>query len=430
MKKNKFSLLYRMIYPSTPLRSRSQASHKATPGTAGRTDSSLNSFFYYSELVDSCPEQCRRRPGRTAREYFHIFSLMITYSFTLFTASLINSAESITLDTLYGTYEITEPVLIDLLNAPSVQRLKKVNQYGVNYYLNAQPYTRYEHSVGVLVLLRRFGASEQEQVAGLLHDVSHTVFSHVGDHVLAQQNNAKFSGEQNMAYQDVIHNWFLQQTELADILAHHNLSVEDVWHKNEIFPMMAPEHSEMNADRLEYILHGAYLESMWREEDINALLEKLRFESGHWFFIDQEKAKMFGVASLALTEHVFAAPWNLVVYTSAARALLRAVAINLISLHDINFSTDDVVWRLLNESDDLEIQHCMNTIREYNKHFVMSTEDDYDLVLKSKCRGVNPLVLYNQQLSQLTELDTDFAQEFHRVKQLVTNPRYVKLIDD
>ena len=50
-----------------------------------------------------------------------------------------------------------------------------------------QPITRYEHSVGVMLLARRVGGGLREQVAALLHDVSHTAFSHVIDHVFHDQ---------------------------------------------------------------------------------------------------------------------------------------------------------------------------------------------------------------------------------------------------
>src|SRR5579862_5825782 len=78
--------------------------------------------------------------------------------------------------TPYGNFNVHEPVLLELFDSPALVRLKGVRQYGVTYYADKKEYNRYEHSVGVWAILRRFNARLEEQIAGLLHDVSHTVF--------------------------------------------------------------------------------------------------------------------------------------------------------------------------------------------------------------------------------------------------------------
>src|SRR5690242_7788429 len=94
----------------------------------------------------------------------------------------VEIVKPVELQTIYGTFEIQEPVIIDLLESQAMQRLKKINQHGINDVVNPEyAFSRYDHSVGVFILTRMFGGSLEEQVAALLHDVSHTVFSHVGD---------------------------------------------------------------------------------------------------------------------------------------------------------------------------------------------------------------------------------------------------------
>src|SRR5579872_5841205 len=86
-------------------------------------------------------------------------------------------------DDVYGTYNIHEPVLIDLLQSSAVTRLKGIHQGGSAYLvMKRRDNTRFEHSVGVMSLIRCLGGSLHEQIAGLLHDVSHTAFSHVVDY--------------------------------------------------------------------------------------------------------------------------------------------------------------------------------------------------------------------------------------------------------
>src|SRR6476661_8398010 len=89
-------------------------------------------------------------------------------------------------DRVYGDVSIDDPRLLALIDCPTFRRLEGIRQAGPSAF--AFPFktvTRYEHSLGVYVLLRRLGAGRREQVAGLLHDISHTAFSHAVDFVIA-----------------------------------------------------------------------------------------------------------------------------------------------------------------------------------------------------------------------------------------------------
>ena len=71
-------------------------------------------------------------------------------------------------DQLYGEHTINEPILVELLRSPTVLRLTGICQYGVTALLGFTPrVTRFEHSVGALLLVRKVGASLEEQVAAL-----------------------------------------------------------------------------------------------------------------------------------------------------------------------------------------------------------------------------------------------------------------------
>lgn len=89
-------------------------------------------------------------------------------------------------DDIYGNFIITEPLLIELIYSQPVQRLKHVLQHGITGLIGLTPspaVTRYDHSVGAMLLVRRAGGSVEAQAAALLHDVAHTALSHVVDGV-------------------------------------------------------------------------------------------------------------------------------------------------------------------------------------------------------------------------------------------------------
>ena len=107
-------------------------------------------------------------------------------------------------DRVYGNQEINEAILLDLINSNSIKRLKDISQIGMpDEYLSFSGFSRYEHSLGVMILLKRLRANLEEQVAGLLHDISHTPFSHVIDWVIGDPTKED--------YQDSIFREFLEK---------------------------------------------------------------------------------------------------------------------------------------------------------------------------------------------------------------------------
>ena len=108
------------------------------------------------------------------------------------------------IDALWGQFDVELPVLLELLVSEPVQRLRGIHQAGASHYLYPQSRstTRFEHSVGVMRLVQLLGGSIEEQVAGLLHDVPHTAFSHTVDIVFP---NAEHNYHESFQ-QDVILN--------------------------------------------------------------------------------------------------------------------------------------------------------------------------------------------------------------------------------
>src|SRR4030042_1344956 len=142
------------------------------------------------------------------------------------------SALMIINDSVYGSIILDDPVLLELIRSPSVQRLKDISQYGIpDPYYHMKNFSRYEHSLGVMVLLRNLAASVEEQVAGLLHDVSHLAFSHVIDFLYGQ-------GKKGVEdHQDSIHTAYIRETEIPAILKKHGFAVQNVFSYDD-FPIL------------------------------------------------------------------------------------------------------------------------------------------------------------------------------------------------
>ena len=122
-------------------------------------------------------------------------------------------------DRVYGEFEIDEPVILEIINSDSLQRLKGIDQAGY-YQMWVRPsdeiseldHSRFAHSMGVFLLLRQFDASIEEQIAGLIHDVSHSAFSHCIDYIL------DVGSEQEHSHQDKVFEDFVKTTAIPEVL--------------------------------------------------------------------------------------------------------------------------------------------------------------------------------------------------------------------
>lgn len=321
---------------------------------------------------------------------------------------------SLAIHTIHGDLVITDPLIIALIHSPAMQRLKEIRQYGTtDYILQHQTiYNRFDHSLGVYYFLFKHGAGRAEQIAGLLHDVSHTVFSHSCDPL--------FMGDLTKgAYQDLIHDEFLARYGIKNILAQYGFSVADVSPKNKQFRALEQESPALCADRIEYIIYAAHMDNLLPIDDIESIRRDLHFDGHDWYFDSIESAKKFALIPLHQTVYMWGAPNNILIVNWTCQALKRALAIGLVEKEDIFYHlTDDEMWQKLQESDDPEIARMIYNIMHCNLLFSWPKDDDADIVnLKAKFRGVDPLVKTAHGLKLLSELDAEFKQEYELVKQ-------------
>ncbi|MFA6160707.1 MAG: HD domain-containing protein [Patescibacteria group bacterium] len=304
-------------------------------------------------------------------------------------------------DRLYGSFEIDEPVLIELINSPSIQRLKGIAQLGIPAeFYSVKSFSRYEHSVGVMLLLRRLGASEEEQIAGLLHDVSHTAFSHVIDWVLKENGS-----EDN--YQDIHHLEFLQRTELPSILERYGYNIQSIADYSH-FGLLERNLPAICADRADYGL---------REFDFtiaDECLHGLTVQDRQMVFKDTGAAKLFATNFLKRTEENWACAEAANRYLYFVEALRIAVKLDKISLDDF-WQDDAFVFNKLKSCNNARIVEILNKLQ------ILSWDDfpKNGVIHILKFRYVDPLVILNDKLFRLSEVDSDFklkvkkAHEWH-----------------
>lgn len=318
--------------------------------------------------------------------------------------------ETLTIVTPYGALTIDDPLAVDLILSPSFQRLKAINQYGVVKYITpTEEYNRFDHSLGVYHLLKLAKVSREEQIAGLLHDVSHTVFSHVGDYVFQDQ----YPGE---SYQDDIHLWYLKESGIDTILNAHGLDVETIDHKRDDFRALDRPLPHLCADRIEYNLQGGLLRGVLSKSEFDQITSELTFEDGVWSLKTINSALILGRCSLLMTKTLWGAAWEALSYRFAAEALKRSFDIQLITFEEFHFSTDDLVWEKLKASTDPEISSLIQKICNIHHEFTLTEPGKEDLLLKLKFRGLDPYIKTEHGLAHLTSLHPSYLEEFNETK--------------
>jgi uncharacterized protein len=301
-------------------------------------------------------------------------------------------------DRIYGEFEITEPILVDLIESKAVQRLKGIAQFGLpNDLFNRDGFSRYEHCVGVMLLLREFGASLEEQLAGLLHDVSHTAFSHVIDFV--------FDSSKDEDFQDRNHEAYIRRTDIPRILAQHGMTVEQVtdYHKFTLLEQGAPA---LCADRLDY----AFREFI--PEEVAACVPGLRVHDGRFVFSSPGAALVFGRGYTLLQSQRWGGYEVATRYDVLSRMLKRALELGVIEMNDF-WQDDAFVLNKLGASTDDFVVRGMAFLRHRDLSDVPKSEES---VVK-KFRWVDPDVIVDGGTRKLSELSPEYAAELARARE-------------
>ncbi len=311
-------------------------------------------------------------------------------------------------DPVYGSVGLTEPVLLDLMQSRAVQRLQGVLQHGVSALIGiTSPTTRFDHSLGVMLLCRRLGASMQEQIAALLHDVSHTAFSHVIDYVFENHVAQSFHEEEKAAY--------VAGTDIPEILAGYGYAWEDVIDE-ERFSILEQPAPALCADRLDYFLRDARDLDLATGSEVQSALEALTLEGGRVVVTDVDVARWLGYTFIRADKASWANFREVGLYELTARAIRRGLEIGYINESDL-WGTDLPLWNKLQASDDSRVRSLLQKVNQETR-FVWDRESPTFRV-STKLRTIDPPVSINGQIKPLSSLDPDFAR--HRANYLSKN---------
>jgi len=240
-------------------------------------------------------------------------------------------------DRVYGDATVDDPQILALIGCPTFGRLRGIRQAGPSAL--AFPFktvTRFEHSLGVYLLLGRLGAGPKERVAGLLHDVSHTAFSHAVDFVFASEEQDHHEG---------LKPEFLRRPDLAAALASMDYEPDDFF-DDSVFPLLERPLPGLCADRLDYFFRDSLACGVTTPEQVDRFLGHLVVVDATIAFDDaavaREVAERFGV----MNRDWWASPTEAYIYNEFADALREAFRVGLLHREDLLADDAHVLDRL------------------------------------------------------------------------------------
>lgn len=193
--------------------------------------------------------------------------------------------EKVLRDPIHNFIHIDDPIILDLINTPEFQRLRRIKQLGIaSSVFHGAEHSRFGHSVGVYELARRiterFGHYYSDiwdpkerlvtLVAALLHDIGHGAFSHTFEHLFHTDHEA-------MTREIIMGNTEIHSV-LSQVSPDFPNQVASVIAKTYDNPQVVQLiSSQIDVDRMDYLLRDAYFTgTKYGEFDIDRILRTMQ----------------------------------------------------------------------------------------------------------------------------------------------------------
>jgi len=311
-------------------------------------------------------------------------------------------------DRIYGKIKIENPLVLELIKSPSLQRLKDIDQVGFLPVFEKilsqkiKKLTRFEHSLGVFILLRKFKASFEEQIAGLLHDVSHSVFSHAIDYVVDE------GSEKDQSFQDKILKSFIKNSEIPSIFKKYNLNLDYILEK-ENFPLLEKDLPDLCADRIDYSLRSAVCNGVILKKEVKYFLKNLSVYNNLWVFKNFQSAKKYAKLFYFLNKVYYSGFATAVMFKTISDVMKYCLKEGYLKRKDL-FATDKEVLNKIKLKVKKDKKLKLLFERMKGKVKVKNDPKNYDAIIFCKSRIVDPYFKVKNEIKKLSEVDKNWAR--------------------
>ena len=256
------------------------------------------------------------------------------------------------------------------------------------------------------MLLKKYGASLPEQVAGLIHDVSHSAFSHCIDYVLAAGSPTENS------HQDNLFEAYVRRSDIPSILEKYGFDPEFIL-DDKNFPLKENKLPDLCADRIDYALRMGVIFGEINDAARDGLLRNLAVSESRWVFGNRASAQRFAELFLRLNVVYLSGFKSAVMYLAVGDCLKYALQNNYISEADL-YTTDRQVLGKVKRSVAKDDQLKLLWLRMNNKTRALSGTDGRGAAVYCKSRIVDPPFSQNGKIKRLSQANPKWTKVVER----------------
>lgn len=336
----------------------------------------------------------------------------------------LKEKDLIEIQKLHSIYSQETPTFIkEFSQCPELSRLKNVGQNCGDDYLNEKiypfsfNYSRYNHSVGVALIIWHFTKNIKMAVAGLFHDIATPTFAHVIDFL---NNDAKTQTSTEKLTESIIKDSQSIQT----LLRKYGLKTEEV-SNYAMYPIADNKSPMLSADRLEYSIYMGVSRGIItiEEADIiynNIIIAKNEYDVDEMCFKSREIARKF--ACLSLDNGYFMCNGVSTISNQLFADILRlAIERNIIADTEFMHSTEDEIIKKIECSKEDKMKKLWKIYQEFDSvtsaKKSITGKNTYSVCVNVKHRYIDPLCLNNGNVNRISKIDVNLNKQIKDFKQ-------------
>ena len=208
-------------------------------------------------------------------------------------------------DIIHGSIEI-EPLAKKIIDTKEFQRLRNIKQLGCcNYVFPGTLHTRFEHSIGVYHLAKKYidiliqkGANFSSReidcitIAALIHDIGHGPYSHLFDELFDESKNHEYRSGQLLKLMNQKYNLGFNEKEIQTIIDYiypNNIEIEDG--KKYLYQIVSNKNG-IDVDRFDYLMRDIHMTGLNYGIEYERIMQNSKIENGEIIYSEKVKTNI------------------------------------------------------------------------------------------------------------------------------------------